>query len=329
MNSNPSAPDLPPPGWFPDPWDSAQSRYWDGAEWTAHTHLHGDSVPEEPLSEAITEGAKKAWAHTITASRKARAASGPALAAAGEKSKELWGKASESLAQRRAAKQAPFTTSPPPASDSASTPSPTASVGQLPPPQVLPLSGSAPSMSAAPLRRPLTQHLAVLSWLVAGLLYSLNPFITTAILYSQYQAFKSGSSIDSEWFAAGEQIASDLGGQAFGWIAGVFIVFGIISLIIYIAVVSGVSSGSTAARVWGTIFAILAIPGLVSNTLFNQRLASMLAWAELDALTFTNAVFPLILLLNLAGVLFVWLPPTNEYARRRQYAKLSRRYPTY
>lgn len=30
-------PQLPPSGWFPDPENPAQQRYWDGAQWTEHT----------------------------------------------------------------------------------------------------------------------------------------------------------------------------------------------------------------------------------------------------------------------------------------------------
>jgi hypothetical protein len=26
----------PPPGWYPDPWQAAASRWWDGEQWTAH-----------------------------------------------------------------------------------------------------------------------------------------------------------------------------------------------------------------------------------------------------------------------------------------------------
>jgi hypothetical protein len=26
-----------PPGWYPDPWRQAASRYYDGAQWTYHT----------------------------------------------------------------------------------------------------------------------------------------------------------------------------------------------------------------------------------------------------------------------------------------------------
>ena len=33
---DPSKP-LPPAGWYPDPHDGSARRYWDGAQWTAHT----------------------------------------------------------------------------------------------------------------------------------------------------------------------------------------------------------------------------------------------------------------------------------------------------
>lgn len=31
-------PPVKPAGWFPDPWDSAQQRYWDGSAWTGYQH---------------------------------------------------------------------------------------------------------------------------------------------------------------------------------------------------------------------------------------------------------------------------------------------------
>lgn len=51
---------LPPPasGWFEDPWDTSQSRYWDGTQWTDHTQPSIETVPEEPLGELVAEGAR-------------------------------------------------------------------------------------------------------------------------------------------------------------------------------------------------------------------------------------------------------------------------------
>jgi hypothetical protein len=32
------AADAPPAGWYPDPWQQAPQRFWDGSQWTGHTH---------------------------------------------------------------------------------------------------------------------------------------------------------------------------------------------------------------------------------------------------------------------------------------------------
>ena len=36
---------MPPPGWFVDPTDARQLRYWDGAAWTAYTQPRSPTVP--------------------------------------------------------------------------------------------------------------------------------------------------------------------------------------------------------------------------------------------------------------------------------------------
>src|SRR5690349_10108370 len=44
----------PPPGWYPDPWQAAPSRWWDGEQWTAHV----------AQSEAVTAAGATAAAAT-------------------------------------------------------------------------------------------------------------------------------------------------------------------------------------------------------------------------------------------------------------------------
>ena len=44
-------PTSPPPGWYPDPWQLAELRWWDGAAWTADVH---QAVPAVPTGYAIT-----------------------------------------------------------------------------------------------------------------------------------------------------------------------------------------------------------------------------------------------------------------------------------
>jgi hypothetical protein len=73
-------PQQPPAGWYPDPQDANQQRYWDGTSWTGHTAAPSTSMPAPqgaatagapiPTSAApawamqpsgIPVGAKKAW----------------------------------------------------------------------------------------------------------------------------------------------------------------------------------------------------------------------------------------------------------------------------
>ena len=48
-------------GWYPDPWGQAQQRYWDGTQWTGHTH-GGESGP--PPAPAPVQPAAVAQAPT-------------------------------------------------------------------------------------------------------------------------------------------------------------------------------------------------------------------------------------------------------------------------
>jgi hypothetical protein len=56
-NSN-SSPALPPAGWYPDPHGAGDQRYWDGAQWTAHTAAPaasgGSTAPPAAAETAAT-----------------------------------------------------------------------------------------------------------------------------------------------------------------------------------------------------------------------------------------------------------------------------------
>lgn len=48
-----------PAGWYQDPWDGRQQRYWDGTAWTGHTHPAA-SAPMNPADAPITPHAASA-----------------------------------------------------------------------------------------------------------------------------------------------------------------------------------------------------------------------------------------------------------------------------
>ena len=37
--------ETPQPNWYPDPYGQAELRWWDGAQWTEHTHGGGTQPP--------------------------------------------------------------------------------------------------------------------------------------------------------------------------------------------------------------------------------------------------------------------------------------------
>jgi len=39
-----------PAGWYADPWDDGERRYWDGTEWTGHVEESGEPTGEPPTS---------------------------------------------------------------------------------------------------------------------------------------------------------------------------------------------------------------------------------------------------------------------------------------
>ena len=57
--------DSPQPGWYQDPQDVSQLRYWDGAHWTDHIHAPAEAAPEQASEHTPTQAPETA--HNPTA----------------------------------------------------------------------------------------------------------------------------------------------------------------------------------------------------------------------------------------------------------------------
>lgn len=59
---------LQPPGWFPDPWQPAGLRYWDGTQWTPNAAMP-PKQPHPTLPFQVAVGALLSMALPLVASR--------------------------------------------------------------------------------------------------------------------------------------------------------------------------------------------------------------------------------------------------------------------
>jgi len=50
------SPPSKPPGWYPDPWEQAEGRWWDGSRWTQDTRSAALPDPGRPLSKVSVAG---------------------------------------------------------------------------------------------------------------------------------------------------------------------------------------------------------------------------------------------------------------------------------
>lgn len=313
------------PGWYADPWAEAPLRYWDGSEWTGHTHA--EATPAPTLDQTIFGGAKTAWSHTVAASKRARDAAAPTVSAASAKSRQIWDSASTTVKNELRSK---------PTEHEQAEPQQTAPQQAPPLPTVVPATAPqqaapqqpAPQQTVPP--RPLTHRIAMAAWALAGLLSVATPLIVVAILNSQYQRVKrlvllADPGLIEEYIDQTELAVSDFTSGPFQIVATIFITVGVLMLLIYSAVVCGVFVGSNIARIAGTILVVLATPVLLGTAFLGTWLTGMLAWVNIGALAFVNISFPIVILLHIAGAVCVWLPPTNRYVRARRQLRESRR----
>ncbi len=58
------APTAAAPGWFQDPWGMAPLRYWDGVQWTGHTHgnLIAPAASVDPSLKYVLPIGRSGWA---------------------------------------------------------------------------------------------------------------------------------------------------------------------------------------------------------------------------------------------------------------------------
>lgn len=57
-----------PAGWYPDPWQQALTRWWDGAQWTGHVQTPGPGAERQPPArwQAPPAPAQRSWLDDVT-----------------------------------------------------------------------------------------------------------------------------------------------------------------------------------------------------------------------------------------------------------------------
>ncbi|WP_449277643.1 hypothetical protein [Leucobacter sp. GX24907] len=195
---------------------------------------------------------------------------------------------------------------------------------------------SRPSAPEVPRRSSWSLKLAAWSWGLSGVLLVLVPVAAVLMLRAQYLGllrnaertsdlldFVNGSGLlDTTDVITAEQLRETLMtiDQAFSvtpvWVVVVlallYALVAAITLVLYLLIARCTARAQQWARITGTILAVLSALAILQLWAF----FAALAWLPINALL-TNHVGLVVIGLQIAGIVFVWLPASNRAVRAR------------
>ncbi len=183
---------------------------------------------------------------------------------------------------------------------------------------------------------PWSLRIAAWCWGVAGALLALCPALAGLLLGLQYRAlrghayraadatefFDFDDRIDlAPYLAEFERIEAwvlGLGGWVLALLLFIYLGMAAAGLTAYVLIAKATFRGSNWARILGTVLAGLSAPLVFALWQFFVAFA----WLPLDAL-WANHLGLVALLLHAIGIVLVWLPPSNDFARARAAARIA------
>lgn len=177
---------------------------------------------------------------------------------------------------------------------------------------------------------PWSLRLASWCWAIAGFVFVLTPALATLLLWLQYRSLRGqayrltdlaelvdvGDRIDlAPYLAEFERIEGWLLGVS-GWvlllIGLLYLLGGGLCLVLYLLVSRFTARGENWARITGTVLAVFS--SIVAAFVWQAFLP--IAWLPVDAL-WANHLGLVLIALHIAGIVLVWLPASNAFARQR------------
>lgn len=192
------------------------------------------------------------------------------------------------------------------------------------------------TVSHSQMRSPWQLKLAAWIWVVSGAVFALGPALAVLLLEAQYRSLKRqvfgvadiADRFDTDdllqiegyltEFERFEAAVLDASAWAIGLLLIIYACFALISFAAYALIGRRTGLGDNWARIVATVLACLSTPLIF----LVWQLFAALSWLPIGAL-WANHLGLVLICLHTAGVVFSWLPASNDYVRLRRTARLT------